>query len=225
MFKWVPVAIGDYFLVLMSASVLGLSAGLSPGPLSALVLTQALQFGTREGIKVAFAPIVTDAPVIVGAFLLVDRLESLAPALGFLALAGSGYLFFLAYETAVAKPFVAGVEDGRVDPMSLPRGVLANLLNPHPYIFWISVGGPLLLELGEKSIGTALTFLAGFYLCLVGSKVGLAVLAGRSRAILGSSVYTWTLRLLGLLLVAFAVLFFRVSLPFWEWLSRMIQGR
>ncbi|MEI6633029.1 MAG: hypothetical protein WCP22_04325 [Chlamydiota bacterium] len=44
--------------------VLGLSAGLSPGPLLALVVSQTLAHGVREGVKVAFVPLVTDLPVI-----------------------------------------------------------------------------------------------------------------------------------------------------------------
>ena len=44
--------------------VYGLSAGFSPGPLMALVISQTLKHGIREGAKVAMAPLITDLPII-----------------------------------------------------------------------------------------------------------------------------------------------------------------
>lgn len=41
---------------------LGLSAGLSPGPLQAIVISETLLKGKKEGIKVALAPLLTDLP-------------------------------------------------------------------------------------------------------------------------------------------------------------------
>lgn len=49
---------------LITGLVLGLSAGVSPGPLTVLVISQTLTHGPREGYKVAFAPLITDAPII-----------------------------------------------------------------------------------------------------------------------------------------------------------------
>ena len=54
-----------YFMT--SGIVLGLSGGLSPGPLTALVISQTLRFGARGGMLVALAPILTDAPLVIAA--------------------------------------------------------------------------------------------------------------------------------------------------------------
>jgi threonine/homoserine/homoserine lactone efflux protein len=48
--------------------VLGLSAGLSPGPLMTLVVAESLKGGASAGIRIALAPLVTDAPIISSAF-------------------------------------------------------------------------------------------------------------------------------------------------------------
>ena len=50
---------------LASGAFLGLSCGLAPGPLLALLLAQTLRHGPREGCKIALTPLVTDAPIIV----------------------------------------------------------------------------------------------------------------------------------------------------------------
>ena len=44
---------------------LGLAAGISPGPLLTLVITRPLQHNKTEGIKIALAPLFTDAPIVI----------------------------------------------------------------------------------------------------------------------------------------------------------------
>ncbi len=58
---------------------------------------------------------------------------------------------------------------------ALVKGVLVNVLSPHPYLFWISVGAPLVHRAMAVSVLAAGAFIAGFYLFLVGSKIALAL--------------------------------------------------
>ncbi len=48
---------------LASGVLLGFPAGLSPGPMLALVVAQTLRHGSREGCKIALTPRVTTAGV------------------------------------------------------------------------------------------------------------------------------------------------------------------
>ena len=59
---------------LASGVLLGLSAGLSPGPMLALVLAQTLRHGSREGCKIALTPLVTDPPIILVTLALASKL-------------------------------------------------------------------------------------------------------------------------------------------------------
>ena len=63
----------EYFLSF--GLVMGLASGLSPGPLLTLVITESLQHGVKAGIKVALAPIISDAPIIIVMLLVVDQLS------------------------------------------------------------------------------------------------------------------------------------------------------
>ena len=107
-------------------------------------------------------------------------------------------------------PLVA-VEDARTDApaRSLAKAVAVNLLNPHPYLFWFSVGAPLLLKGWREGPAAAALFLTGFYVCLVGSKLLIAALVGRGRRLLTGRVYVWIMRSLGVALFAFSALFVR----------------
>ncbi len=91
---------------------------------------------------------------------------------------------------------------------------MANLLNPHPYLFWFVIGAPTLLKAWDVGVVAAVLFLIGLYVCLVGSKVLIAWLVARSRGFLKSRGYVYVNRLLGAALAVFALLFVRDGLRF-----------
>jgi threonine/homoserine/homoserine lactone efflux protein len=156
----------------------GLSSGFSPGPLMALVVTQTLQHNAREGVLVAAAPIVTDAPIILISFFILNELSTLEPVLGVIASVGGLYVLYLSYETIKTGP--VRVETSPIQPKSLRKGVLVNALNPHPYLFWTTVG-------------------------VTGSKVFTALIVGRFRTFLEGKIYLYLMRGLGAILFGFAV--------------------
>jgi threonine/homoserine/homoserine lactone efflux protein len=193
-----------------SGCVFGLAGGFTPGPTTALVVAQALRFGPREGIKVAIAPLLTDAPIIVLAVLLVGQLARFERVLGWLTLLGAAFLLFLAVESFRVRG--VEVDEKKIAARSIRKGFLVNLLNPHPYLFWVVIGAPTLLKAAAVGVLAALLFLAGFYVCLVGAKILVAYLAGRSRSFLRSRGYVYANRMLGLALAVFAFLFVRDGL-------------
>ena len=124
--------------------VLGLGAGLAPGPLLVLVVAHSVRHGTRAGIKVAIAPLITDLPII---GLAVLALTGVAPPDGFLgviAIAGATFLGYLSYESLTVAPQSAVAHAPRA--RSLRTGIIANLLNPYPYLFWLTVGAPTVMR-------------------------------------------------------------------------------
>lgn len=184
--------------------MLGLSAGFSPGPLLMLVISETLNHGTKAGVKVALSPVVTDLPIIFLSTAVLSGISGYQQALGAVALAGGLFVLATGYQsmrTQGVELALAG-EQAR----SLRKGVITNFLSPHPYLFWIGVGAPLLTK--ALGIGPApfLAFIGGFYAALVGSKLLLAVAVGRSRQFLSSRLYIYAMRLLGLMLVFFALM-------------------
>lgn len=92
-------------------------------------------------------------------------------------------------------------------PASLKKGIIANILNPHPYLFWVTVGIPIVIKAYETNVGAVLLFFLSFYVFLLGSKIGVAILADKTRALLNSRIYIWIMRILGMALFVFAILF------------------
>ncbi|MEW6719261.1 MAG: LysE family translocator [Thermodesulfobacteriota bacterium] len=196
--------------------LLGLSAGFSPGPLLALVLSQTVRHGVREGIKIALAPLLTDFPIILLSTFVLSRFAAYRGLLGAVSLAGAALVAHMAYETFRARGRGPAAQDAA--PQSLLKGALVNALSPHPYLFWLTVGAPMILKGRETGPAAAALFVAGFLGCLVGSKMSLAVLAGRSSRLLEGRRYEFILRALGLLLFLFAGFLLRDGLRLLGWI-------
>jgi threonine/homoserine/homoserine lactone efflux protein len=197
---------------LAAGTVVGLSAGFAPGPLLTLVITQTLRHNIREGIKVSMAPLITDLPIIVASLFVLSRLSHFHRLLGVISFAGGLYVLYLAYESIRSGP--VDLETPHEEPRSFRKGALINALNPHPYVFWATVGGPFVLRSRQESLLGPILFVTGFYTCLVGAKVFLAWLVGRSRTLLTGKAYIWTMRVLGCLLASFAVFLLKDALLF-----------
>jgi threonine/homoserine/homoserine lactone efflux protein len=195
---------------LASGALLGLSAGLSPGPMLALVLAQTLRHGSREGCKIALAPLVTDAPIILLTVALATKLVELRPLLGIVSIAGAVFVLYLAWGSF--WPVRQEAEAPAERPRSWLKGIVTNLLNPHPWVFWLTVGAAILAKAMAQSWLVAAAFLFGFYLLLVGSKVTVALLAGRSRHLLAGRAYRVAMRVLAVMLAVFALLLFTEGL-------------
>jgi threonine/homoserine/homoserine lactone efflux protein len=104
------------------------------------------------------------------------------------------------------------IRTGALEARSIRKGIAINLLNPNPYVFWISVGTPTILSALKTSPLHAAAFLGSFFFCIVGSKALLAKVVDGSRTFLRSSAYRWIMRLLGLLLIVYAVMLFQAGL-------------
>jgi len=187
---------------LIKGLVLGFAAGVLPGPMLGLVIRETLQHGRRAGYSVAMAPLITDAPIILAALLIVGAVPDWgARALG---IAGGGFLIWMGLDALRAPP----PGDAPSSPWgSLWRAMLTNWLNPHPWLFWLPVGGPLLVAAWRAAGPAAVAaFLLGFYGLLVGSKVVLAEIVSRSRRFLQGRAYRWVMRGSGLLLIVLGLI-------------------
>jgi threonine/homoserine/homoserine lactone efflux protein len=195
------------FETLSAAIVFGFSAGFSPGPLLALTISQSVRHGSREGMKIAFAPFFTDVPIIAVSLAALAWLEHLKPVLGAITIAGSLFVCWLGYDsirTSKLRTDSNGEAAG-----SLGKGIIANVLSPHPYIYWMTVGSPFVLRAWGSSHAAAVLFPLCFLSSLAAAKVLVAIAAGRSRKFLSDRLYSVIMKLLGMLLFIFAILLAR----------------
>ena len=153
---------------------LGLGAGLAPGPLTALIVAATLDRGFAAGARVALAPLVTDVPIVALCVLVLQGLPD--EVLAALSIAGAVFVASLAFDALRADDSAPARESS-----DLRRGALVNALSPHPWLFWITVGGPILADAADSSIAAAVGFVVAFYALLVGSKLAIAGLVAAGR--------------------------------------------
>jgi threonine/homoserine/homoserine lactone efflux protein len=196
------------FLVL--GAFLGLAAGISPGPLLAVTISETLQHGKWEGIKVAISPLITDLPIVLSVLFILSHLTSSNFVIGIIAFFGASYLIYSGMESLKIKPNSFELKLEKKD--ALKRGIIVDFGNPHPYIFWLSIGGPIIFKSLSTDILAAILFIFGFYSLLVGSKVIITLIVERSKYFINSKYYVSIVRALGIAQILFGLAFIKMGL-------------
>lgn len=193
---------------------LGAAAGISPGPLLVLVITSALRGGWPAGVVAACGPLVSDLVVVAGTLLVLNQLPE--QAMGWLALGGAVFVAWTGARTVLdarGAVLTTDVASQRAEARAaLGRAGLINLLSPHPWLFWGTVLGPLVLTTWGSAPWSAVGLVAAFYVTIVGSKAVIAVLVARGRHLLSDRAYRGALGIAGVLLVGAAV---ALAVEFW----------
>jgi len=190
---------------LLTAFILGLFAGLAPGPYTTMVVGTALERGLKPALRLAFTPLVTDVgPVLVTALVL-ERLSW--PALTLLGLAGGvviamiGTRFLTRHAGAPEPREVSAAPQDTDQSARFGHVVLSSLLSPAPWLFWLVVGSPLLLRAWERSPTQGVLFLLVLFATNVGSASSLAWAASHGSRLMAPSHRRWVLRLVGVGLI------------------------
>ena len=189
-----------YFL---QGATLGFSASVSPGPFQAYLLTQATTHGWKNTWPAAFAPLLSDGPIILIVLLVLSQAPAwFLPALNF---AGGIFLLYLAYGALRTFRTFEGQQSENLSEHSIFKAVLMNMLSPGPWIYWSVLAGPLLVKAWGEAWSAALAFLFGFYVMLIGGNALFIFLAATTRRF-GPNVTRWLNGAAAIVLVIFGLL-------------------
>lgn len=197
---------------LLFGIIFGLAAGLSPGPLITLVVSETLKNGKKEGIEVAISPLISESPIILFVLVILSSVAENSILMGVISLLGACFLIYLGLSNLRVN--VKESKDHLGKDNALLRGITTNLLNPNTYMFWLTIGGPRILESAQVHISATILFILGFYMMLVGSKTTVAIVVDKSKTLVKSKYYAYIIRALGIVLIVFALTFVRDALEF-----------
>lgn len=125
---------------MLSYLILGITfafaSAVQPGPLQTYIISQTLKKGWRLSLPTAFAPLISDGPILI----LVLFLLSTVPDnfIIFLRIGGGIFLLFLAFRAFKSwQGFDANETiSNESSQQTLFKAVFINLLNPAPYLGW-----------------------------------------------------------------------------------------
>ena len=198
--------------LLIAGILLGAVEGFKPGPLQTLVITETLKRDWKAGLKVTLAPLVTDGPIIFLCALVVSSLSNYSQFFALISFAGAIFLLYMAYETYVIDE--VKIDGGNSSNSPFYKGIITNLLNPNPYVYWTLIGSPFLIKALEEDVFLPFVFLFSFFLTFILCKTFTAILVERSRTFLSSRTYFIILKILALILIAFAIIFIQTGLSY-----------
>ncbi len=161
---------------------LGFAAAVQPGPYQTFLISRTLQDGWRHALPATFAPLLSDAPAITVALLLLTSLPAWMQNV--LYLVGGCFVLYLAYGAyrsfrRYSLDRVALLQSGR---QNFVRALALNLVNPNPYLFWSLVLGPLVLKGWRESAIFGVAMVSSFYATMVSVCIGIVLLfAGLGR--------------------------------------------
>jgi threonine/homoserine/homoserine lactone efflux protein len=180
------------------------AAAVQPGPFQSYLISQALSKGWRHTLPAAFAPLLSDGPVILLVLLLLTNMPGslvqilqIAGGVFLLYLAAGAFRAWRAYDVTKVVPVQASQQ-------TVLKAALVNILNPAPYLGWSLVMGPLLLAGWRENPANGIALLVGFYGTMVISQAGIIMLFAAARN-LGPQVSRVLLGVSALALACFGV--------------------
>jgi threonine/homoserine/homoserine lactone efflux protein len=159
----------------------GFAAAVQPGPFQTYLISQTLMRGWQKTLPAAAAPLVSDGPIIILAFIILSQIPEWFERM--LYVAGGLFILYLSWNAFSARRKMD--KGSMLTNLSGKRGVLRaammNALSPGPYIYWGLVTGPILLTGWRESPMKGIGFLLSFYITLVLSLAGIITVFGTAR--------------------------------------------
>jgi len=166
---------------LLQGLTLGIAATAQPGPFTSYLISQTLAHGWRRAWKAAFAPLLSDGPIIALTLLVLSQVPPWLQR--GLNLASGLFILYLAWGAFEHWRDFTRVQPGAslMGNRSVVKAALINLVNPAPYIYWSLVSGPILVAAWREDPLDAVGFLMAFYIILIGGLLGIMALFGAAR--------------------------------------------
>jgi threonine/homoserine/homoserine lactone efflux protein len=165
---------------LLQGLTLGFAAGVQPGPFQTYLISQTLSQGWRRTWIAAFAPLLSDGPIVALSLLVLSQVPDWFQRV--LQIVGGLFVLYLAWGayqawTAFSPDSETSPQNG---PQSLLRAAMMNALSPGPYLFWSLVIGPLIVTTWRDNPSNALSIVLAFYLAMIGVNITVVVLFGQA---------------------------------------------
>ncbi|MGD9488228.1 MAG: LysE family translocator [Calditrichaceae bacterium] len=193
------------------------AAAVQPGPLLTYIISQTLKNGWRSTLPTAFAPLISDIPILIVVLYLLSTMPESFIIL--LRIGGGLFLFYLGFMAFKSwKVFdVSHAITNESAKQTLFNAIFVNLLNPAPYLGWSLIMGPLFLEGWNGAPINGLALIFGFYFTMILTLAGIIILFGFAQKF-GSKVSRTLVGLSSIVLFGFGIY------QLWVGISILVHG-
>ena len=183
------------WIYLLQGVGFGFAAASQIGPFQTFLISQALTRGWKRALPGAFAPFISDGPIILLSVLVLSQLPGWAQR-GMYVLGGIFVLYLAigafkswrSFDETAVHPELSGQQ-------TLFKAAMTNALSPGAYLFWMFVTGPILVQGWRETPVNGLGLLLGFYTAFISCLILMIVIFGAAsrlgpklnRALLGIS--------------------------------------
>jgi threonine/homoserine/homoserine lactone efflux protein len=166
---------------ILQGIVYGFAAAAQPGPLQTYLISQTLRTGWKRTLPAAFAPLLSDGPIIALSLLILSQIPPWLQRS--LYIAGGLFVLYLAYGVYKSwKNFDRDLPDIETKTQQgIFKAAMINTLNPNPYIFWSLVTGPILVNGWRETPLYGVVFITGFYVTMILGFSALILVFGSAR--------------------------------------------
>ncbi|MBI2331078.1 MAG: LysE family transporter [Chloroflexi bacterium] len=183
------------WLYLVQGIGYGFAAASQPGPFQTFLISQALTRGWKHALPGAFAPLLSDGPIILLSVLVLSQLPEWIQRIMYLV--GGIFILYLAYGAFKTwRDYDETIPHAELSGhQTILKAALTNALAPGAYIFWMLVTGPVLVQGWRETPTYGLAFLLGFYVTMITGLASIIIFFGAAaklgpklnRALLGIS--------------------------------------
>lgn len=156
----------------------GFAAASQIGPFQTFLISQALTRGWKRALPGAFAPFLSDGPIVLLSVLVLSQLPEWTQRVMYIF--GGLFVLYLAYgsykswrnfDETLAHPELSGQQ-------TIFKAAMTNLLSPGAYLFWMFATGPILVQGWREAPINGLSLLIGFYASFISCLILMIVIFG-----------------------------------------------
>jgi threonine/homoserine/homoserine lactone efflux protein len=188
--------------ILLISFLIGLTGALAPGPTLVATIQSSMKKGWTMGPKVSLGHMFIETLVFL---LIVLGISATAARFsGFIAIIGGGALIVFGILT-LRESRTARLDhpSGTIIDNPYLAGIITGITNPYFWIWWLTIGSSLLVNVMEAGIIFGIIFMIGHWMADVGWLTVVSAGIHRGRMILSPRGYTITLSFCGLFLILF----------------------
>lgn len=182
--------------------ILGIIAGITPGPITALMLGETFKHSRSKAIQVPFALLFSNlivAPLAITILFWGSKIDFFLKIMTYL---GAFVLIFNGFKGWKSS----GEMHLKTDFHPFKKALLLDMVNPHPYIFWFTIlAPPIILAIKNTSIMNAFLLWIIFVSGLIGTKILIIIIADKIKPILKPHHLKFVHKILAILLVLFGI--------------------